>query len=1048
MPIDDDHPHHDDQAEPDAVSAGGPRLPPRWWQSLRELEPGGATARADELPDGAPIAIGMAAAGGPGSRRDFFKVMGLSATAAMAACSRPPEQKILPFTTKPDELIPGVASWYATACGGCAAGCGLLVKTRDGRPIKVEGNASHPVSRGAVCAVGQASVLGLYDADRARGPRVNGHAASWATVDQAVRAGLAKAAAAGRAVRLVVPWGLGPTEEDALGRLCAVAGGQPAGGAAGAPAAKLVRFDPMGQRDAIAETHRILYGAAVVPDYRLDDAELIVGVGADFLGTWLAPAILGRQYATARDVDRRGRMARHVQFEAHLTITGSAADERYPVPPSSFVPVLATLVGQLASGSAAPAVATARAVLAAVAPAAPGAVPAEALAALAGELRRAGPHGVVLCGSDDPRAQLLAALANALLGNQGTTAVIPPGPAHELPELTFAALRDELVARQVGALIFVGTNPLLVERALGETLGAVELTVSTSERLDETASLCGVHAPEGHALEAWLDHAPRAGVETMGQPCVAPLFDTRARLASALSWAGDTTDAFAFFKARWERGPLAEHAATADASSSASAQAAWDNVVREGFHVSAVDEGLAPPALRPAADLTAELAALATRAPGTAAGELELVLHESVALRDGAPANNGWLQELPDPITKQAWGNAAAIGPAHARALGLEDGDVVELGTGGETVRVPIVVQPGTAPGVVALAVGHGRTSAGHMAKGHGADAWPLALRTAYGLRRAGLRVALTATGMKQPLALTQTHASQEGRELVRHVSLAEALAPPVAGSEPGGPKAASVPGAAHPKERGGNGLWPGHVYAGHRWALSVDLNKCTGCAACIVSCNAENNIPVVGELEVRRRREMHWLRIDRYYGGTPENPEVVHQPMMCQHCENAPCETVCPVLATVHSSEGLNQQIYNRCVGTRYCANNCPTKVRRFNWFDYRHGDDLSRMVLNPDVVVRSRGVMEKCSLCVQRIEEARALSRREGRTLADGDIKTACQQSCPAEAITFGDSNDPASAVARLTSKGRAYHILEEINVKPQVAYLARVKSGGRDG
>ena len=367
----------------------------------------------------------------------------------------------------------------------------------------------------------------------------------------------------------------------------------------------------------------------------------------------------------------------------------------------------------------------------------------------------------------------------------------------------------------------------------------------------------------------------------------------------------------------------------------------------------------------------------------------------------------------------------------------------MDVTVGDHSVRLPVLRQPGLPATVVAVALGHGRTRAGKIAAGHGADAWALGELTAFGVRRSGLPVTVRRTGGNRPLAITQTHASQEGRELVRRVRPGESLPAEEHERKDHVVAAAGTPRAPSSKPR--RGLWPAHAYDGHRWGLAVDLDKCTGCGACVVSCSAENNIPIVGETEVRRRREMHWLRIDRYYGGSPEAPEVLHQPMMCQHCENAPCETVCPVLATVHSAEGLNQQVYNRCVGTRYCANNCPTKVRRFNWFDYDRGGDLRRMALNPDVVVRSRGVMEKCSMCVQRIEEARALGKREGRALADGDIHTACQQSCPSQALVFGDSNDPKSALSKLTGGGRAYQILEEINVRPQVTYLAQIRANG---
>jgi len=1092
-----------------------PAAGPRWWRTLGE-QASAEAARADEHDRGDDRlkALEIAGTDDGASRRDFFKVMGLSATAALAACQRAPEQKILPFTYKPDEITPGLALWYASACGGCAARCGLLVKTRDGRPIKIEGNPSHPVSAGAVCAVGQASVIGLYDADRSRGPSARlragsgaaagptSHPVSWKELDAAVAEALARTAREGGAIRLVVPLGLGPTEEAALdgfidrfGDRAGTRGGAASRGRDGDGAEPprpihrvgVVRFDPMGQRDAIAAAYQALYGVRLVPEYRLDEAHVVAAFEADFLGTFVNPAALARQWSQAR-APSRAPMLRHIQIEGNLSLTGGAADQRIVLPASAQLEALAELLRTLSTGAlpgghgaAADPVGLAPRIRLALqaaqeqsGPTGPAALtPATraAIGALARDLAAAGSRGLVMCGSDDPTAQLLAALVNAWLGNGGTTARLDAALAVRPDELSLDELVAELGAERVGALFFMGTNPAVVDARLGALVARVPFSLSTSERFDETAALVDLHAPQGHFLEGWTDHRPRSGVETLGQPCVAPLFDTRPATASLLAWtageaaAAPTDGGHAFLEARWQREVIA------DLAGADSPALTWDAALREGVVVHPVQPIISIMPMLAAApeEATATLFKAARRArPAPGGGELgepgaveppgsafELALFASVALRDGtlATANNGWLQELPDPITKVTWGNHAALAPARAAALGLADGDVVELRSGGgASLRLPVLSQPGLPLSVVAVAVGHGRSRAGRIAAGHGTDAWPLAEVVAGRLRRDGIPVTVARVpGETRPLAQTQTHASQEGRELVRQVSLAAFVRNPHAGDLEAGNLDEGAPGAAgagHARAGGPRkhlGLWSGHAYEGHRWGLSIDLNRCTGCGACVVSCSAENNVPIVGETEVRRRREMHWLRIDRYYGGTPEAPEVLHQPMMCQHCENAPCETVCPVVATVHSSEGLNQQVYNRCVGTRYCANNCPTKVRRFNWFDYDHGGDLARMVLNPDVVVRSRGVMEKCSMCVQRIEEARALTRREGRVLADGDIRTACQQSCPGEAITFGDSNDARGALSEARRDPRTYTILEEINVKPQVSYQVRLKNAG---
>jgi len=1025
------HTANDSQTTDPSVPDARPPAP-RWWQSLDQLAaPGGSCNEfAEELPIQIGLPGGPRVTAAPGSRRDFFKVMGLSATAAITACQRAPEQHIFPFSRKPDEIVPGVASWYATACGACPARCGLLVKTRDGRPIKIEGNPSHPVSRGAVCAVGQAGILTLYDDDRARGPRLGGAPATWVEVDAAVTRALASADGNGRAVRVVVPWGLGPSTEEALDAFLARH-----------RTAAVVRFDPLGHRDAIAAAHEELYGVRLIPDYRLDAADVVVSFDADFLGTWLAPAAFSRQWSEARDTTRATRLA-HVQVEANLSLTGGAADERIPLPPSRIGPTLARVVASLAATAPAggePLAALARAAAAALTGAAAAADEATA-ARLAASLRRAGSRGLILSGSEEPAAQLLAALGNALLDNGGTTSVLDTRRATRAGELTVGQLAGELAVGAVEAVLFVGVNPAVTDARVAASVAKARFALSTSDRLDETAALCAAHAPEGHWFEAWSDDSPRAGVDVMAQPTVGRLFDTRPRLASLLAWTGTVADDHAFVQASWRRRGLVglEDQKAGDDS--------WDVAVRDGVLVTG--SGAQPaeterPTLR-AVDVPAILRKWPAPKAAGGSGADELVLFASVGLGDGTAAtpNNGWLQELPDPISKLTWGNAAALAPARAAALGLDDGDLVDVTVGDRSVRLPVLRQPGLPATVVAVALGHGRTRAGKIAAGHGADVWPLAELTAFGARRNGLPVTLRRAGGNRPLAITQTHASQEGRELVRRVRPGEALP---AEEHERKDRGARGERASAPTSKPPRGLWPAHTYDGHRWGLAVDLDKCTGCGACVVSCSAENNIPIVGETEVRRRREMHWLRIDRYYGGSPETPEVLHQPMMCQHCENAPCETVCPVLATVHSAEGLNQQIYNRCVGTRYCANNCPTKARRFNWFDYDRGGDLRRMALNPDVVVRSRGVMEKCSMCVHRIEEARALGRREGRALADGDIHTACQQSCPSQALVFGDSHDPKSALSQLVAGGRAYQILEEINVRPQVTYLAQIRATG---
>ncbi len=935
------------------------------------------TKRDDEFPELLPI--GPGAPQGSLNRRDFCRALGLSSSAFLIACRRAPVREAVPLVEAPDDVVPGNAVWYASTCGACPAACGVLVKTRDGRPIKVEGNPAHPVSQGGVCARGQAAVLGLYDADRAEGPGGRALRTTWGVLDDEVRAALRRVAESGRSIRVVAPPALGPTAEAALALFLAAF-----------PAAGRVRHDPLGD-GAIAEGYRLTHGMPVLPAYRFDRARVIAGIDADFLGTWLHPVAFTRQYATARAPGRGRDLARHVQLESRMTLTGSNADTRWPIAPSDVVPVLAALAARLGAlaGSTPP----------------PARLDPARLDRLAGELAAARGAALVVTGSRDPVAQALAAAINETLGAAGATVDLARGTP--LPAAsTVDQLAAELAAGGVGAVIFLGTNPVHdhprgVE--LAGLLARAELVVSTADRRDETAAFASHLAPDHHAMESWGD-AAGGGVLGLIQPVVQPLHDTRSACESLLRWAGRGETFHDFLRARWSR------------------PEAWDDALRRGF----VDWTPAEP-IAAAFDTGAAAAALAGWSPGEA-GDLEISIGASVALGDGRLANNGWLQELPDPISKVTWGNVAELAPATAQRLDLRDGDVVAVtavhAAGDRRVELPVLVQPGVHPRAVGVCSGYGRTAAGRIGDGVGANVAPLLGAGA---------VTITPTGRRVALARTQTHDSMEGRELALETELGAFLRDPKAGT---------------PRPEHGASMWSGHAYPGHRWVMAIDLNACTGCSACLVACQAENNVAVVGVDEVRRRREMHWLRIDRYYAGDPAEPSVVHQPMLCQHCENAPCETVCPVLATVHSAEGLNQQVYNRCVGTRYCANNCPTKVRRFNWFEYDHGQPIERLVLNPDVVVRSRGVMEKCSFCVQRIQHAKADARLAGRPLADGDVQTACQQSCPAGAIAFGDANDPTSAVAKLAASGRAYRILDALHIEPAVTYLTKIRNPGESG
>jgi len=972
-------------------------------------------------------------------RRSFFKMMGLALAAGALSGCRKPVEKILPYLDPPPEATPGVAQWYASTCPGCSAGCGVLVKVRDGRPIKLEGNPDHLMSQGGLCATGQAAVLGLYDAHRQKAPAANGTPTTWDQVDREVRQRLAAARLGSGKVVALTSTLTGPATRALLAEFLATF-----------PRSEQVVYDAVSY-DAIQEAHRQAYGQPLIPGYRFDEAEVLVSFGADFLGTWLSPVEFTRQYAAGRDPATRpppsalrpSGLSCHFQFESRLSLTGSNADYRYAIAPSEQADYLAALVARVAQE---------------VDPTNPLAhlptrsLPPEAeprLAKVTAALLAAQGRGLVVSDSNDVSVQWAVLALNELLGNVGRTGAprtgFGGGQDHAPVDLRRPSLQkqgrdadlvrlvEEMERGEVAVLLIHGCNPAYTypdAEKFAAALRKVPCSVSFAVTPDETARRTLYHCPAHHPLEVWGDAEPQAGRFSLFQPTIRPLYDTRAFEDSLLRWSGRDLSFHDYLKRYWQTEIFPRQGEWDDFT------AFWDQMLQRGFlEVTPPRQDLSP--------LSWDEVAAALRNPPLAKGgpggvqsalrpppsTLEVEVFESVALREGTAANNPWLQELPDPITKITWDNYAAIAPALAQERSIQEGQWLELTAAGRTVKVPAHLQPGQHARTISLALGYGRTQAGPVGNGVGVNAYPL-LATCAGRRQTarpleGLRPLDGTVGF----ARTQIHDSQEGRPLVREITSPEA--PP---GPPAGPHAAS----GEPAD-----LWAKHEYPEYHWGMVIDLSRCTGCSACVVSCDLENNVPAVGRKEVRRQREMHWLRLDRYFTGDPENPGVVHQPMLCQHCGNATCETVCPALATVHDDQGLNVQVYNRCVGTRYCANNCPYKVRRFNFFNHTRDDPTQNLALNPDVTVRTRGVMEKCSFCLQRIQAARLAARCEGRKVRDGEVQTACQQSCPAGAITFGNLADPRSRVARLAADPRRYRVLEELNRQPAVYYLAKVRN-----
>ncbi len=1015
-----------------------------YWASLDERDAADAEPRPEFVEKPEPESVT--------TRRTFLKAAGFSFAGLVASgCSRAPVEHAVPYARQPEDLTPGRAYLYASTCGGCEARCGVLVTTRDGRPVKIEGNPDHPLSGGATCAAGQASILGLYDSLRLAHPVGRGRRAAWIEIDTEITAALDRIRAQGGAVRILSASVTSPTKAALIAKFLSTL-----------PDARHVTYDPVSV-SAILDAHAQTHGLRSLPRYRFDRADVLVSFDADFLGTWISPVEFTRGYSARRRIEdeRRPAMSYHVQIESRVSLTGSKADRRLRVAPGEVGHLVTRLAVALARRAGVPLAWQGLGASAAD----------QVVEEIADRLWNARGRSLVIAGSQDIRAQALCNFINHLLDGYGATLDLDrPSYQRQGSDHDLEALREELTRGHVAALFIAGVNPvydLPDANVLAADLRRVPLVVSFAERLDETARVAHYVCPDHHYLESWGDDEPVAGLVSLTQPTIHPLGETRSFVESLAAWMGAAQPALEAIRGHWER------AIYPRAGDVGSFQTFWDRALERGLAEvapRAPEAVSAAPPSRGAGDAPGASSFTATRLEPIVSPDapprdrLALVLYETVGMLDGRHAHNAWLHELPDPVTKVTWDNYACLSPAIARRLGVNDGDVVRVAAAGDrapALEVPAFIQPGQHDEVVAIALGYGRAGTERFSQVGpmwidarprpgviGVNAAPF-IDSMDGTRRyAGRAVTVGPTGRAHPLASTQMHHSLAVPAIVR----------PPAGSTPrpivqettiDQVRARSSPHAPEPRED----LWPNdHRYTGHRWGMAIDLNACTGCSACVIACQAENNVPIVGQDEVRRQREMHWIRIDRYYSGPEDEVEVAHQPMLCQQCEHAPCETVCPVLATVHSAEGLNEQIYNRCVGTRYCANNCPYKVRRFNWFDYPRADRLQNLALNPNVTVRSRGVMEKCTFCVQRIEETKIEARRTGQPLADGAVQTACQQVCPAQAIVFGDLNDPASRVARLSASGRAYRVLEELNTRPAVRYLQLVRQrpaeGRRDG
>ncbi len=955
---------------------------PRYWRSLEELA---ATPQfrqwvEREFPRGASELLSSA------SRRTLLKLMAASfGLAGLVACRRP-EEKILPLSKGVEHYVPGEPLYYATAMNLAGSVTGLIVEAHDGRPTKVEGNPKHPESLGACSAFAQASVLSLYDPDRSRSVLRRGRATTW---QEFVRfaAEHFRAETLGRGGGLWVLSSLlpSPSLEAVRAHLMSRF-----------PEARWVEYEPV-SRDSQRRGAEIAFGRRADALYDFSKADVIVSFEADFLGVDCPSVRAIRDFIRRRAVaSEKDSMSRLYVAESRFSATGAIADHRFRVRSCDMAEAVRALAAALGLG---PGNASAYPWVEAVA---------KDLAAHRGA-------SLVLVGPGQPaEVHALAHLINEALGNFGITVNFVA--AERAPgEASLAELVEAMAGGRVRTLVVLDGNPVFTAPAdydFAARFAKVPTTIHLGLEADETAVASSWHVPEAHYLESWGDLRSPDGTVSIQQPLIQPLYDGRtpAELLALLSGYKDRRAydiVRNFWTARW---PAAE------------AERRWRRALHDGLI-----EGTAAPRLRPPVDRQRVLAAQAGAGSG---GQLELVFYPSPSVWDGRFANNGWLQEAPDPMTKLTWDNAALVSPKTAQALGVKTGDLVVVEHEGRSAELPVWIMPGQTDDSIAVALGYGRSVCGRVGRGVGRNVYPLRTSRAMGFAT-GIQV--RPTGRRYRLACTQDHHAMEGRPLVREATLRYWREHPDFAQH-----------AVHVPEL--KSLYPEHDYSqGYQWGMAIDLNRCVGCNACILACQAENNIPIVGKREVGRGREMHWLRVDRYFTGSPEAPQAVFQPVACMHCEKAPCENVCPVNATVHSPEGLNEMVYNRCVGTRYCSNNCPYKVRRFNFLDWHKGlQEPQKMVFNPDVTVRMRGVMEKCTYCVQRIEEKKIQAKAEGRRqIRDGEILTACQQACPAEAIVFGNLNDPASRVSQLRKQNRNYFMLEELNVRPRTSYLARIRN-----
>jgi MoCo/4Fe-4S cofactor protein with predicted Tat translocation signal len=1014
---------------------------PTYWRSLAQLE-GRPESRAfleREFPEGASeLPEGV-------TRREMMMLLGSSLSlAGLAACRRPVEE-IVPYVTAPEEIVPGIPRYYATTMPFRRSAYGLIVESHEGRPTKVEGNPLHPSTLGASSSRVQASVLGLYDPDRSQSVTLKGEKKSWNDLVTAWgQLSAAHAADGGASLGVVSESFSSPT----MARLAAEL-------LARYPKLQWATYDAVSDESRLAGLRQAT-GRDLDLMLRLDRASVILCLDADPLLTDPEMIRHARGFAAGRRAGASGgAMNRLYAVEGVYSLTGAMADHRLRLESRQIAPFLAALAARLgAAGATSPAGAGA-----------PGGVDPRWIDALAKDLLANRGKGLIVAGERQPASVHAAVCAlNTSLGNTGTTVSYYETKDAALPSVgSLATLVAAMNAGAIKTLVVLGGNPVFDAPAdldFASAMAKTAQSIALGHTVDETSIKATWHVPRAHYLESWGDARAVGGTLSVVQPLILPLFGGRTPVeVLGLMAGGQDRPGYDIVRETWK--PILGEGEF---------DKTWNRVLHDGFLSGSELPEVAP-------NVTGQSQAEAVSAkPGSPEG-LEIVFLPSPALHDGRFANDGWLQELPDPLTKLTWDNPALISPKTAETLGLASGDVVRVDYAGRSLELPVWLLPGMTDGVVALTLGYGRSDVGRIGSGVGFNTFTIRSSNAPGFDSG---VKLTKLARTYPLSATQEHGSMEGRPVVRESTLTALRSKPTSAEAtvdrpqtntdepaPGAPKpgaesahAGETPGAATEGKVSALGvfaekpphfsLWKEHTYdQGHQWGMTIDLNACIGCNACMVACQSENNVPVVGKIQVAKGREMQWLRVDRYFSGEPSgSPEIVFQPVPCMHCEDAPCEQVCPVAATVHDGQGLNVMVYNRCIGTRYCSNNCPYKVRRFNFFNFtKDTPDSLKLAMNPDVTVRARGVMEKCTYCTQRINRVKIDARLAGRELRDGDVKTACQQACPASAIEFGDLRDGSSRVVKAKADPRNYALLDELNTRPRTTYLAKVRNPNPD-